>query len=162
MENTENQQELNSSAAKVYELPGETAIVINGVPEIPGDCDGGGGASPLLKASSSVETNLNSSLGEWFVGREIRKLFIGKNYLGKVTEYDKESGRYTVLYEDGDEKDLDWKELEEVLLPLDVKISLKTLTQRFIRKSKKPIGKSGKNEAGSQNPKIKKTKTKGN
>lgn len=161
MENTKNQQELNASAAKVYELPGETAVVINGVPDLPADC-GGSGTAPPLNPSSSVETNLNSSLGEWFVGREIRKLFMGKNYLGKVTEYDKESGRYKVLYEDGDEKDLDWKELEEVLLPLDVKISLKTLTQRFIRNSKKPVRKSGKNVAGSQNLKIKKTKTQGN
>lgn len=155
MENTENQKDLNASATRVYQLPGEPAIVINGVP----DC--GGGAAPCLNAAATVETNLNSGFGEWFVGREIRKLFMGKCYKGTVTEYDKESGWYRILYEDGDAEDLDWKELEEVLLPMDVAISLKGLTQKVIKKNKKPVNKSGKNEGCSQIPKIKKTKTKG-
>lgn len=67
-----------------------------------------------------------------------------KYYSGKVTEFDKASRWYSILFEDGDAEDFDWKELEEVLLPWHVIISLNTLTQRIVRKSKKHVHKSGK------------------
>ena len=60
---------------------------------------------------------------------------MGRYYSGTVMEFDKQSGWYRVLYEDGDSEDLDWQELEEVLLPL--------------------------NAACSQTPKIKRRATKG-
>lgn len=154
-----NKQESNKSATGVYELPGESAILINGVPEI---VPGGSTVVPSRDASSVVETHGNLGLGEWFVGRDVQKLFVGRNYSGKVIDYAKESGWYKVRYEDGDLEDLDWHELKEVLRPLDVTISLKTLAQRVIRNSKKSNNKSGKNNAGSQKRQINSKKTKGN
>ena len=77
-------------------------------------------------------------------------------------EFDKQSGWYRVLYEDGDSEDLDWQELEEVLLPLDVTVPLKALAQRIVRKGKKYAHKSGKSAARSQTPQIKRRATKGN
>jgi hypothetical protein len=153
-----NKQEWNASATGVYEIPGEPAVVINGVPEIvPGSCSG-----PSVDALSINETRGNMGLGEWFVGRDVQKLFMGRYYSGKVTMYDKETGWCHVVYEDGDDEDLDWPELQEVLRPLDVKIDLKTLAQKVIRKSKKTIPKSEKKSAGSQNLQIKTKKTEGN
>lgn len=153
-----NQPELNPSAVGVYELPGEPAIVINGVPDIVSNCSIVPSSS---NASDTVETHGHFGLGEWFEGREVRKWFMGRYYSGTVTEFDKDTGWYRVLYEDGDSEDLNWKELEEVLLPLDVTIPLKTLAQRIVKKSKQPVHKSGKNVARTQNPKIKRSRTKG-
>ncbi|KAJ1395995.1 Lamin-B receptor of TUDOR domain [Sesbania bispinosa] len=82
---------------------------------------------------------------------------MGRYYKYTVTEFDKESGRYKVLYEDGDSEDLDWKELEKVLLPLDVTVPLKALVQMIVRKNKKSV----KNITRSQNPQVKKRPLKG-
>ncbi|KAJ1443871.1 dirigent protein 17-like [Sesbania bispinosa] len=153
MEDKGVKQESNASSAGVYELPGEPAVVINGVPNILSGC----GTTPPRNASSTVETYGPSSLGEWLEGREVQKWFVGRYYKGTVTEFDKESGSYRVLYEDGDSEDLNWKELEEVLLPLDVKVPLKALAQRIVRKNKKSV----KNVARSQNPQVKKRSMKG-
>jgi len=157
----ENKEGSNSSAARVYDFPGEPAIVIDGVPEIVS-----GSSSSAVPSSSNalsiVEPHRSLGLGEWFVGRDVQKLFMGRYYSGKVTEYDKESGWYHVEYEDGDSEDLDWPELKEVLSPLEVGISLKTLAQRVVRNSKKSIPKPGKSGARSQNPQIKTKRTKGN
>ena len=149
-----NKQESNASArTRVYEIPGEPAVVINGVPEI----DPSSSIVPLGNALGNVKAKGN--LGEWLVGRDVRKWFMGNYYSGKVTQYDKESGWYRVLYEDGDSEDLEWQELKEVLSPLDVTISLKTTAHRVIRKNKKPVHKSG--NSGSQNPETKTKRTKG-
>ncbi|KAJ1395994.1 dirigent protein 17-like [Sesbania bispinosa] len=153
MEDKGIKQESNASAAEVYELPGESVVVINGVPNILS----GGSTTPLRNASSTAETHGPSSLGEWLEGREVQKWFMGRYYKGTVTEFDKESGRFKVLYEDVDLEDLDWKELEEVLLPLDVTIPLKALAKRIVRKNKKSV----KNIARSQNPQVKKRSMKG-
>ncbi|KAG5055502.1 hypothetical protein JHK85_008012 [Glycine max] len=151
-------QQSNASAAGVYELPGEPAIVINGVPDIiPGGCTIAPG-----NASSKVEMHAPSGLGEWFEGRDVQKWFMGRYFSGMVTDFDKDSGWYRVHYEDGDSEDLDWQELEEVLLPLDVTVPLKALARRIVRKDKKSVPKSVKKEAAhSQNLQIKRSTTKG-
>ncbi|KAG4916285.1 hypothetical protein JHK87_053842 [Glycine soja] len=160
MEDKGIKQESNASAAGVCEVPGEPAIVINGVPDIiPSDCTV---APTPHKSSGKVEMHAPSGLGEWFEGREVQKWFMGRYYSGAVTDFDKGSGWYRVHYEDGDSEDLDWPELEEVLLPLDVTVPLKALAQRIVRKDKKSGPKSVKNEAAhSQNPQIKRRTTKG-
>ncbi|XP_061366667.1 dirigent protein 17-like [Gastrolobium bilobum] len=156
MEEKGNQQESNASAAGVYELHGEPAIVINGVPDIiPSN------STIPFRNDSTVKTHFPSDLGEWLEGREVRKWFEGSYYSGAVTEFDNENGWFRVHYEDGDSEDLDWHELEEVLLPMDVTIPLKSLAQRVVRKDKKSVQKSGKNVARSQNPPIKRRTTKG-
>ncbi|CAK8543771.1 unnamed protein product [Lathyrus sativus] len=151
-------QESNASATEVYAVPGEPAVVINGVPEIVGASS----IVPSCDALSVFEKDGNMGLGDWFIGRDIQKLFMGSYYSGKVTEYDKETGWYRVKYEDGDTEDLDWLELKEVLRPMDVTVSLKTLVNKVIRNRKKSIHKPGKKRARSQNPQIKIKKTKGN
>lgn len=158
MEGGGSQQQSNASATTVFELPGEPAIVINGVPDIiPSDS-----TRALCKSSSTVEAPVHSGLGEWLEGREVLKLFMGRYYTGVVLQYDKLTGWFRVLYEDGDSEDLDWQELEEILLPLDVTIPLKSLAQRIVcRKYKKPINKSGKTVSNSQNPQVKRTPSKG-
>ncbi|QCE08850.1 hypothetical protein DEO72_LG10g68 [Vigna unguiculata] len=157
MEDKGIKQESNTSAAGVYEVPGEPAIVIDGVPDIiPSDC-----SIVLRDAPSKVETNVASGLGEWFEGREVRKWFMGRYYSGRVTDYDKDSRWYRVHYEDGDSEDLDWQELEEVLLPLDVTVPLNSLAEEVVRRGKISGPKSLKNVDHSQNPHIKRKTSKG-
>ena len=62
MEEKGNHQGSNASAAGVYKLPGEPAIVINGVPNIIPSYS----TIPLRNASSTVEeTRTAMGLGEW-------------------------------------------------------------------------------------------------
>ncbi|KAL1313623.1 hypothetical protein HN51_040213 [Arachis hypogaea] len=153
MEEKGNEQGSNVSAVGVFEIPGEPAIVINGVPEItPSDK-----TDSVHNASGGTveEAYTPLDLGEWFEGREVRKWFMGRYYSGTVMEFDKQTGWYRVLYEDGDSEDLDWHELEEVLVPLDVTTTLKALAQRVVKKGKKYAHKSGKTA------KIKRRATKG-
>ncbi|KAL5546259.1 hypothetical protein UlMin_005946 [Ulmus minor] len=139
--NTSKKQETDSSLTGVFEIPGEPAIIINGVPDI----------LPSHEISAPCTTTVvsqpdnNKGFGEWLEGREVRKLFGGHYYSGTLTEYDKESGWYRVVYEDGDLEDLDWHELQEVLLPLDIMVPLKTLALKTIRRSKKPVLTTGTN-----------------
>lgn len=132
MENTCKGKELGSTG--VFELPGEPAVIINGVPEaLPTDM-----LTNLCENVTNAEPYQSKGLGEWMEGREIRKFFGEQLFSGTVTEFDKETGWYRVVYEDGDYEDLDWNELEEVLLPLDVNIPLKTLALNVIKKCQKP------------------------
>lgn len=138
MDDKGNQKEPNGSRAGVYELPGEPAVVINGVPDIT-SCDS-------TTSAPIAETHGPSALGEWFEGREVRKWFMGRFYSGSVTEFDKKNGWFRVLYEDGDSEDLDWHELEEVFLPLDVTVPLKALAQSVVKKIAKSAQKDRKDE----------------
>ncbi|KAK9289504.1 hypothetical protein L1049_007659 [Liquidambar formosana] len=141
----------------VYELSGEPAIVINGVPNVPPS----DGTLVLCETASGAESHRNTGFGAWLEGREVRKLFGEQFYSGTVTKFDKESGWYRVVYEDGDFEDLDWDELKQVLLPLDITIPLKTLALKIIKKSQKPIYKSGKYVARSGNRRAKNVGSKG-
>lgn len=139
MKNRSEKQEEEPSSTGVFELIGEPAIVINGVPSAPSD------SSPIFcDRSSSVESTRKRGFGEWLEGREVRKLFGEQFYSGKVTYFDRETGWYRVIYEDGDFEDLNWRELEQVLLPLDITIPLKALALKIIKKRQKPIISTGK------------------
>lgn len=139
MDNTSKELELESLPTGVFELPGEPAIVINGVPDVsPSD------ATPVLSStcvitSQNADVFRDSSFGEWLEGREVRKLFGESYFSGTVSLFDKETGWYRVVYEDGDSEELDWKELQEVLLPLDITVPLKSLAQKIIKKSQKTV-----------------------
>lgn len=147
MECTCEKENFESLATGVLELPGEPAVVINGVPDVPGD-DGNVVLDTCLvdesprrgKPSDSTIDNQklrNTGYGEWLRGREVRKLFGGTYYSGTVTEYDRKTGWYRVVYEDGDFEDLEWHELQEVLWPLDITLPLKSLAVKIIRESDK-------------------------
>ncbi|CAL0309845.1 unnamed protein product [Lupinus luteus] len=121
----------------------ESAIVINGAPDmIPSNR-----TLPSGDASIAAEMRVPSGLGKWMIGRKVQKWFKGRYYAGEVTKFD---NWYRVLYEDGDSEDLDWQELEELLVPSETKVPLKKLAKRVIRENKKSARKSGKKVAHSQ------------
>lgn len=137
------------STTGVFQLPGEPAIVINGLPprssqDDPVPCHIGSDSGPCKGKATGF--------GEWMVGREVLKLFGEQFYPGKVTEFDKEMGWYRVVYADGDSEDLDWHELQEVLQPLDITVPLKTIAAKVIRKNQKSIQRSKKTVARIANP----------
>ncbi|KAG8054836.1 hypothetical protein GUJ93_ZPchr0001g30331 [Zizania palustris] len=121
MEETHGMQE--SDTASVVKVPREPAIIINGVPDLPLDC----ASESQREPSNAAEPQVDHRFGEWLEGRKVRKLFGDKYYVGKVIKYDSESNWYSVVYDDGDHEDLEWHEVEEVLMPLDITIPLKTL-----------------------------------
>jgi hypothetical protein len=121
MEEVQDMQE--SETASVVKVPREPAIIINGVPELPPDCPSG--SQPAVRDAPGSQ--VDPRFGEWLEGRKVRKLFGDKYYVGKVVKYESQSNWYNVVYEDGDQEDLEWAELEEILLPLDITIPLKTL-----------------------------------
>lgn len=53
-----------------------------------------------------------------------------------MAKYDSESNWYNAIYGDRDQED-EWRELEEVLLPLDITVPLKTLV---MNKCKPKVG----------------------
>lgn len=124
-------QELDQSSLLpcVFEISGEPAVVINGVPDIsPSDCT----FIPTCTVNESG-SKPNTGFGEWLEGREVRKLFGDQYYSGKVVKFDQEMNWYRIEYEDGDLEDLNWHELQEVLLPLDIAIPLKTLALKILK-----------------------------
>ena len=112
-----------SEAESVIKVAREPAIIINGVPDLPPDCTAG--ALPEVK--NDAKSQVDPHFGEWLEGRKVRKLFGDTYYVGKVVKYDSEGNWYNIIYDDGDQEDLEWCELEEVLLPLDITVPLKTL-----------------------------------
>ncbi|KAL8152663.1 hypothetical protein V2J09_010423 [Rumex salicifolius] len=127
-------EEPESLIPGIFEIPGEPAVLINGVPDIPPSQD--------LPTNSNITPETDqprcTGFGEWLEGREVKKQFGEQYYSGMVTEYDRESGWYRVVYEDGDFEDLEWQELKDVLEPLDISIPLKNLALKIIKKSEKP------------------------
>lgn len=153
MKNNQQDQEPEPLSTGVFELSGEPVIVINGVPDAP-PCDG----SLILCDTANTASDgsqRNTGFGKWLEGREVRKQFGNRFYTGRVTEFDKQSGWYRVVYEDGDVEDLDWVELEEVLLPLDISIPLKTLAMKIFKKNQKSRHRLGKALSCSRNPLMK-------
>lgn len=153
MDITRKEEESESLPTVVFELPGEPAIVINGVPPLPPI------NNALLPCDIIGDANSNSKtgFGEWLKGREVRKLFGEQFYKGKVTEYDKEASWYKVVYEDGDFEDLEWHELQEILVPLDVTMPLKALALKIIKNRQKPSHRSGKMVSKSRNLQARQT-----
>ncbi|XP_020150958.1 uncharacterized protein [Aegilops tauschii subsp. strangulata] len=121
MEGRKDMQE--SDTAPVVQVPREPAIVINGVPDFPPDFASGS----QLAVRDAPRSRADHRFGEWLVERKVRKWFGDKYYAGIVVRYDSGNNWYTVVYEDGDQEDLEWHELEEILLPLDITIPLNTL-----------------------------------
>lgn len=140
MENQCTEQEFGTLETGFFEISGEPAIVINGVPDVSSN----DGSLVQCEVVSDAASNLETVFGKWMEGREVRKLFGEQYYCGTVTKFDKEAGWYRVVYEDGDFEDLEWHELEQVLVPLDISISLKSLAMKIIRKNQRLIQKPGK------------------
>lgn len=62
---------------------------------------------------------------ESFKGRKVSKRFNKKKFLGEVIGYDPETRWFKVLYEDGDDEELEKEELDCILLPVgDAKASV--------------------------------------
>ncbi|KAH0722745.1 hypothetical protein KY290_005393 [Solanum tuberosum] len=136
----------------VFEIPGEPAVVINGLPPISSSVDT---FSPLTTVTDVAEESLDIVIGPWFEGREVRKLFGNKYYYGEITEFDGEVGRFKVKYENGNVEELEWNELDQVLQPLNLNIPLATISTESIRRKQRSIQKSGKSESGTTNEGVK-------
>ena len=84
MENTSTEQEPESSSTGIFKLPGEPAIVINGVPNVSAI-----DSTPVLgNTVNDAERNRNTSFGDWLEGRVVQKLFGNRYFSGVVTEFD--------------------------------------------------------------------------
>lgn len=123
--NTEVKSSGASTQVGVVAISGEPAILINGVPDPSPDF-----LNVIAAKKSVTETILESSgqygQGEWLEGREVLKKFGRKYYKGKVNNYDSETNWYEVIYEDGDSEEMELCDLQTVMLPLDIRSSLKT------------------------------------
>ncbi|KAH0722758.1 hypothetical protein KY290_005406 [Solanum tuberosum] len=133
----------------VFEIPGELDVVINWLPPISSSVDT---FSPLPTVTDAAEESLDTVIGPWFEGSEVRKLFGNKYYYGEITEFDGEVGRFKVKYENGNVEELEWNELDQVLQLLNLNISLATISTRRKQRS---IQKSGKSEGGTTNEGVK-------
>ncbi|XP_039144656.1 uncharacterized protein LOC120282012 [Dioscorea cayenensis subsp. rotundata] len=144
MEKFSNGGASSSTPSSVFKVAGEPAIVINGVPNI----SSVGSGKRQFDAQRNIESKLDPLFGDWMKGREILKLFGNQYYFGKVAMYDAEFHWYRVVYEDGDFEDLEWQELEEVLVPLDISVPLTTLAlQRSRSDASLPwLGKTSKSK----------------
>ncbi|KAG5594473.1 hypothetical protein H5410_035705 [Solanum commersonii] len=123
----------------VFDIPGEPAVVINGLPPISSNAD----TFLPCPVVTDAESHKNIDFGQLFEGREVCKLFEDKYYNGKVTKFDEETGWFRLQYEDGDDEDLEWHELEEVLQPLDINIPLEEVVTKIIKKKQSSIEKFG-------------------
>lgn len=140
MDYTSQEMDLDSFSTRVFALPGEPAVVVNGLPPLPPN-DGNLVPCPAI---TDTELHRDEGFGQWLEGREVRKLFGDQFYIGKVTQYDVEMHWYKVVYEDGDSEELDWQELKEILLPLDIDVPLKTLATKIAKRTQKPVQNPGK------------------
>ncbi|KAM3296804.1 hypothetical protein ACQJBY_038913 [Aegilops geniculata] len=121
---TEGSKDMQESGTEpVVKVPREPAIIINGVPDLPPEFASGS----QLAVREASRSRVDHRFGEWLEERKVRKRFGDIYYVGKVVKYDSQRNWYTVVYDDGDQEDLEWHELEEILLPLDITIPLKTL-----------------------------------
>eukprot|EP00249_Psilotum_nudum_P022025 c28344_g1_i1 orf=151-2946(+) len=66
-------------------------------------------SAPSVQKSNALEQGIS------LVGRMIRKKFGGKFYSGEVASFDKKTKFYKVVYEDGDEEEVEWSDLEQIL-----------------------------------------------
>jgi hypothetical protein len=78
-----------------------------------------GNGNSALEASQGGVTEVSYGDGEALIGRSVVKKFSRKKYIGRIVAYDPNTRWYKVVYEDGDEEELEWKELEPILVPLN-------------------------------------------
>ncbi|MCO5599162.1 hypothetical protein L7F22_053262 [Adiantum nelumboides] len=71
------------------------------------------------------------------MGRKVMKKFGSKNYKGEVLDYDSENHWFKVVYEDGDQEDLELVEVKEILFIEDKNSDIPT------GKRKQPLAKGG-------------------
>lgn len=145
MEIPRKEHDSEPSFSNVYKLPGEPAIVINGLPDIVA-CDT---ALPLCDSLNNEKLLGSTGFGEWLEGRVVNKMFGDRYYYGVIIEFDKDTGWYRVEYEDGDFEDLDWHGLEQVLLPMDITVPLKALALKTLKRNRK-AQKNRKNKTGNR------------
>lgn len=81
-------------------------------------------AEPMEHRDAKQSENMQNEF-ESLKGRKVSKRFKKKKFLGEVIGYDPESRWFKVLYEDGDEEELEKEELDCILLPVgDAKASV--------------------------------------
>lgn len=159
----ESNNEVKSSSASaqvgVVAISGEPAIVINGVPDPSPDF-----LNDIAAKKTVTETILESSeyfgQGEWLKGREVLKKFGRKYYRGKVHKYDSKTNWYEIIYEDGDSEEMELRDLQTVLVPLDIRSSLRTWLLKLTKSEKRKIRRKKKNKVSKAKSKAMKKKKK--
>ena len=115
----------NSTQAK---KPNEEGTEARGVKEEE-DEENGGGMRHGYKAEADAayrgtdkaganESGANTTPGWAIIGTKVCKAFGDTYYEGKVTSFDTELGFYRVVYNDGDDEDLDLSEVLAIAIPL--------------------------------------------
>ncbi|GAA0163563.1 transporter [Lithospermum erythrorhizon] len=164
MYKTCNKDDLDSLPTGVYEITGEPAILINGLPPISATDDDmstpdeNSSSCPIVNGTGLVN---NQGLGELLVGREVQKLFGNHLYRGTISEFDREYGWYKVEYEDGDFEDLEWDELVKILQPLDISAPIKTIFMKVPGKKHKSVSKSAKRRSRTKHDDVPNSNTGG-
>lgn len=131
-----------TAEAKLFtstEVP-SVAIVANELPSY---------NAPVQLEGAAVNNGVSEQDVQAIKGRQVLKKFGRKSYQGDVVDYDSENKWFKVVYEDGDEEDLEFVEVKEILLPLGS--SPKTSSA----KKKRPHPEGGSDEQ-ERNPKKRK------
>lgn len=136
---SENMQSENAlqNASTLAGLESDPVLLQGGITE----CN----AEPMEHRDVEKSENMQNEF-ESLKGRKVSKRFKKKKFLGEVIGYDPESRWFKVLYEDGDEEELEKEELDCILLPVgDAKasVSRKRHLSTDDDENKKPNG-SGK------------------
>ena len=97
--------------------------------------------------SGANEYDANKAPGWAIIGTKVRKDFGGIDYEGKVTSFDTDLGFYRVVYNDGDDEDLDLSEILAIAIPLGVESDSKKKRGRK-RKVVGEIGEGGDANSG--------------
>eukprot|EP00588_Corethron_pennatum_P017124 CAMPEP_0194305434 /NCGR_PEP_ID=MMETSP0171-20130528/2873_1 /TAXON_ID=218684 /ORGANISM="Corethron pennatum, Strain L29A3" /LENGTH=958 /DNA_ID=CAMNT_0039056963 /DNA_START=310 /DNA_END=3183 /DNA_ORIENTATION=- len=75
------------------------------------------GVSSARKQKQSIPLVCHGLASTFSNGSKVRKLFDGKYYGGKITDFKPSNGFYTVAYSDGDMEEMTEEEIEKILLP---------------------------------------------
>ncbi|KAG0626122.1 hypothetical protein M758_2G103800 [Ceratodon purpureus] len=116
-------QQLFSTATEVVAAPGEPAIVVTDTTAATvtmiHDGNYGNGNTATEPKEDDKAPAVNHGDGATLVGRLVVKKFKRTKYAGEVVAYDPECKWYKVKYDDDDEEELEFKELEPLLVEAD-------------------------------------------
>ncbi|KAI4331730.1 hypothetical protein MLD38_029885 [Melastoma candidum] len=138
----------SESDPRIIKIPREPAVVMNEIPT--------SGTYPypspsLPESMKEWEAPRFGQFGEWMEGREVRKVYQGRYQEGMVGKYEPKTGWYRVVYREGQWEDVEWEELEGIVNPIDVSVSLRSLASRVARRGqKKGVGKGRYNSSSTR------------
>ncbi|KAI5082104.1 hypothetical protein GOP47_0001847 [Adiantum capillus-veneris] len=113
----------------VSSVEGETVLIVESLGVLPttklentlSGATGGASEGDGQRMEAGMKVNLESMLeaGKDLVGMKVKKKFGNEFFEGKVVEYEPDLNWYKVMYEDGDEEELDLKEVRKLVSEVD-------------------------------------------